>query len=233
MSTITDIITEVARSLGVPPDLAIATAQVESGLDPNAIGDQGTSFGLFQLHQGGELGSLSPQQAFDPRTNATVALTQFAQVEQQHPGADPGWIAAWAQRPADPAGYAAKVDAALAQVDAGGGTPGGAQTTGFSLPPLPDLPKAAGEAAGAIARSIAGALPGSPGQVAGGIAGGITGALLSVPTAIGHGLADATGAGIEDVKVWAQRNSVALAVALVVTYVLFVDVARGVQQPSS
>lgn len=213
MSSVADIITEVARSLGVPADLAIATAQVESGLDPNAVGDSGTSFGLFQLHQGGELGSLTPQQAFDPRTNAQVALSEFAQVQQQHPGADPGWIAAWSQRPADPSGYASKVDAALAQVDAGGIS--GALSPGPGLPNYnPRQPNGPGI--------------GNPLDPLSGIAGAIAG----VPASIGHGLANAAGASIEDVKIWAKRNAVALAVALAVSYVLFADAARGAQQPA-
>lgn len=102
----------VAESLGVDPRLALADAQQESGLDPTAVGDQGTSFGLFQLHQGGELGNLTASQAFNPQTNATVALSEFAAVEQANPGiTDPGTIAALAERPANPGAYAASVDA--------------------------------------------------------------------------------------------------------------------------
>jgi murein DD-endopeptidase MepM/ murein hydrolase activator NlpD len=42
------------------------------------VGDQGTSFGAYQLHQGGALGSLSPQAAFDPYTNAMAVLPSWA-----------------------------------------------------------------------------------------------------------------------------------------------------------
>ncbi len=70
---------------------------VESGGNNKAVGDGGTSFGLFQLHQGGELpAGWTPEQAFDPRANAEVALSVFAQQN----GSDPGQIAASAQRPA-------------------------------------------------------------------------------------------------------------------------------------
>lgn len=100
--------------------LALATATVESNLNPNDQGDYvngiPTSFGLFQLHRGGELGTLTPTQAFDPYTNASVALVRFQQVEASHPGlleSNPGEVAALAQRPKNPGAYAAKVNADL------------------------------------------------------------------------------------------------------------------------
>ncbi|CAN0057236.1 unnamed protein product, partial [Phaeothamnion confervicola] len=69
------IVAEVARQKGVDPATAVASMLAESGGDARKLGDynkhhQATSFGLFQLHKGGELGSLSPQQAFNPHTNA-------------------------------------------------------------------------------------------------------------------------------------------------------------------
>lgn len=113
MATPTEIIIATAQRLGVDPILALASAKVESGFNPKAVGDNGTSFGLYQLHEGGELGNLTPQQAFDPSTNAAVALQQFKNVQRSYPNVtDPGQIAALAQRPADPQGYAAKVDQA-------------------------------------------------------------------------------------------------------------------------
>lgn len=127
--TVIEAITQAANEYGIDPKLAIATAQVESGLNPQAIGDGGTSFGLFQLHRGGELGNMSPQQAFDPLTNARRALSEFANVKKNFPNlTDPGRIAALAQRPADPNGYAAKVNAALGSVGniASGGAAGAA-----------------------------------------------------------------------------------------------------------
>jgi hypothetical protein len=123
-SGVTAIITKVAQELGVDPKLAIAIARQESGLDPRSVGDNGTSFGLFQLHRGGELGNMSPEQAYDPETNARTALSQVAAVAKQHPDWSPGKIAAAAQRPADQAGYAKSVDALYG----GGGGPGRAAT---------------------------------------------------------------------------------------------------------
>lgn len=109
-------IVKVARELGVDPTLALADAQVESGFNAKSVGDNGTSFGLFQLHQGGELDSLKGSlankktQAFDPETNARVALSQFVGVRSAHPDWTPGQVAAAAQRPANASEYAKKVD---------------------------------------------------------------------------------------------------------------------------
>jgi hypothetical protein len=115
---------------GVPRSLAVAIARVESGLNPRAVGDGGTSFGLYQLHQGGELGSLTPAQAFDPYTNASVSLRQVGAVLRQHPNADPGVIAAMAQRPANQGAYARAVDNVL-------GTPTPQAAAGATVGNLP------------------------------------------------------------------------------------------------
>lgn len=107
-SAVVSAIRGVASQLGVDPNLALATAYQESGFNPTAVGDNGSSFGIFQLHRGGELGSLTPQQAYDPTTNARVALSVIkgAQVA----GGSPGQIAARGQRPANPGAYAKSVD---------------------------------------------------------------------------------------------------------------------------
>lgn len=105
-----DAIARAARELGVPVDLALAIAYHESGLNPNAVGDNGSSFGLFQLHRGGELGTMSQQQANDPYTNAKRALTEVASVMRRHPGWSYGQIAAAAQRPANQGAYAAAIN---------------------------------------------------------------------------------------------------------------------------
>ena len=139
---IKSIIADVARSMGIDPNLAIATAEVESGLNPYSVGDSGTSFGLFQLHRGGELGSMTPEQAYDPATNTRRALSEFVKVAKTHPGIDPGQLAALSQRPADPSGYARKVDSALSHLGPAptgsvGGTP--VSTVDNPLNPLSGL----------------------------------------------------------------------------------------------
>lgn len=98
-----------AQHYGLDPAVALATAMHESGLNPHAIGDKGTSFGLFQLHKGGELGKMTAGQAFDPMTNAMRALSEFA----RHPGLTGGQLAATSQRPLNPTQYAKAVDALI------------------------------------------------------------------------------------------------------------------------
>ena len=98
-----------ARHYGVDPVLAMATAMHESGGNPFAVGDHGTSFGLFQLHQGGELGNMSKTQAFNPVTNAMRALSEFG----RHPGLSGGSLAAASQRPANPTAYANAVNSLM------------------------------------------------------------------------------------------------------------------------
>ena len=115
-SSIETVIIDSARRHGVDPYLAVAIATVESRLDPDAVGDDGTSFGLFQLHKGGELGELTPEEAKDPKTNADVALSVVAQVLHAHPLWSPGEIAAAAQRPADPTAYGNRVNDQLRDI---------------------------------------------------------------------------------------------------------------------
>lgn len=112
-STVADVVTHWAHHYGIPPKVALAIAQVESGLNPHSVGDYGTSFGLYQLHQGGELGSHSETWAFDPSNNARTALRVVAEQRRLHPTWSWGQVAAAAQRPADPVGYAQKVNARL------------------------------------------------------------------------------------------------------------------------
>lgn len=111
--SVAQIVEDVARQYGIPPAVALAIANQESGLNPQSVGDGGTSFGLFQLHEGGELGSHDSSWAFDPRNNAETALRVVASVRAQHPDWSWGQVAAGAQRPADQAGYAVAIDSAL------------------------------------------------------------------------------------------------------------------------
>jgi hypothetical protein len=109
------IVADVARSHRIDPVAAVAMMLVESGGNAHAIGDGGTSFGLFQLHEGGMLTAahLTPEQAFDPATNAHVSIGSLAHEWAKGPNRTPGEIAAASQRPADPVGYARRVNAAM------------------------------------------------------------------------------------------------------------------------
>lgn len=107
------VVAQVARRMGVDPVVAVSAMLVESGGNPRAVGDHGHSFGLFQLNSRGELAQhhLSPNQAFDPVINAQVALSYFPRGHINNPGA----AAAAAQRPADRADYARKVNSNMAE----------------------------------------------------------------------------------------------------------------------
>ena len=116
MTTIKDVLDYAAAKNDVPPDLAFAVAWNESSLNPEAVGDNDTSFGLFQLHEGGELGSLTKEQAENPLTNAETALAEFKAVG---PEEDLGAWAAKAQRPADAAGYAQRINVIVQAIKTG------------------------------------------------------------------------------------------------------------------
>lgn len=100
-----------AQEYDVPPAVMFATAQVESGLNPKAVGDKGTSFGLFQEHEGGELTSVAS--AENPTYAANLAASNFAGMRAQMPNATWGQIVAASQRPADQAAYAQSVNGQL------------------------------------------------------------------------------------------------------------------------
>lgn len=97
----------------------IATAKQESGLNPRSVGDGGTSFGLFQHHIGGAGGSTeaSARRYLDPVTSITERAKWFKKNNIRG-----GEGAAALQRPADPSGYAASVNAILGGVKVPAGT---------------------------------------------------------------------------------------------------------------
>lgn len=100
---------KAAQQTGADPAALLADSIVESGARTGAVGDQGTSFGPWQFHVGGALGSHSPSWA-----NSYAAALNRAQ-EFKRLGVHGGKGAAAVQRPADPSGYALKVQAALPQ----------------------------------------------------------------------------------------------------------------------
>lgn len=165
-TTIKDDITSVANKLGVNTALALAIADVETGgtFDPTIVGDNGTSFGLYQLHQGGELtaAGLTPQEAYNPITNATVALTEVAAIQREYPTlTNPGSIAALAQRPGDPTTYAANVNAAYAQIaggNVGAGALAAATTSGLGASSTATLTVATNSSGTSLDPSVPGAL---------------------------------------------------------------------------
>ena len=162
--TVSDVITNVAQHFNLDPVLCLADAWHESNLNPKAEGDNfgngPTSFGLYQLHEGGELGTLTPAEAMNPATNAKVALAQFAAVRAAT-GLDGGALAAAAQRPADPENYAVAVNLTVAQIKAGvppaGYFPAALAPAGVPLPyppPQPPLPAPKGTPTAAQLKAV-------------------------------------------------------------------------------
>lgn len=95
----------VAQRYGVPDPIWETVAYAESGFNPQAIGDNGTSFGLFQLHRGGQLSNLTEQQAFDVSTNAETAMPAIASAWHSLSGTFDASSASWWQSFAAQSGH--------------------------------------------------------------------------------------------------------------------------------
>lgn len=104
-----EYVAQVAPQYGADPLVLLALFDHESGFNDHAVGDHGTSFGLAQLHIGGALGTHTPAWAMNPVNAIQDAARRLA-------GAKTGADVAAIQRPADQAGYAASIDAKLAQL---------------------------------------------------------------------------------------------------------------------
>lgn len=100
-SAILSAVQPIARQDNVPDALWETVADVESGFNPNALGDQGTSFGLFQLHIGGQFPSQylsDPTALDDPGLNAQFALPDIAKAWHDLSASfDPNSSAWWEQ----------------------------------------------------------------------------------------------------------------------------------------
>lgn len=79
---------QIFRNAGISTYAWTHNANRESGGNTRAVGDNGSSFGLFQLHRGGLLGNMSPQDAQDPVKAARV-LAQEAWKQGVHQVKDP------------------------------------------------------------------------------------------------------------------------------------------------
>nr|MBF6606957.1 transglycosylase SLT domain-containing protein [Chloroflexota bacterium] len=79
--TIACVIRDEADKINCPQYIALGIAMAESAFDPNAVGDNGCSIGLFQLNTCGGQGSdyANNKDALkDPRLNAKIALLPIA-----------------------------------------------------------------------------------------------------------------------------------------------------------
>lgn len=105
-------ITAAADKYGVPADVLIASANEESGLNPNEAGG-----GLFQDIVGGEAGNSvfggNPENVYNLQLSVENAAQTFAASAKANPGADWGTIAAKAQRPLNPTAYATAINSAI------------------------------------------------------------------------------------------------------------------------
>lgn len=109
-----------ARRRGLDPQAVLAVASVE-GLG-GGIGDQGTSFGPFQLHAGGALprGLRNPQQWAISPAGIDYALNQIARVASGRRGrAAVESIVRGFERPADPGGEILKALSKYGKVGGG------------------------------------------------------------------------------------------------------------------
>ncbi|MFL0403387.1 transglycosylase SLT domain-containing protein [Bacillus nitratireducens] len=72
------VISEVAKRYGIPEWIPLSIADHETKFERKAIGDKGTSFGLFQLHRDGLApAQLSEESLMDPQINATIAISNM------------------------------------------------------------------------------------------------------------------------------------------------------------
>ena len=100
-----------ADATGADRRALLATSLQEAGAQRGHVGDQGTSYGPFQFHRGGALGTHTPAWA-----NSYAAVLDRAQNFKRY-GVHGGPGAAAVQRPADRAGYAQHVNALLKEAD--------------------------------------------------------------------------------------------------------------------
>lgn len=83
VNDVMQIVINEAIKNGIDPLIALALAKAESSLNPNAIGDNGHSVGLFQLHDQGQGAGQSVAQRQDPRHNAGQFLAAHAALYKQ------------------------------------------------------------------------------------------------------------------------------------------------------
>lgn len=125
---------EFAKKYNLDPQAMMAVAFSESGLDPNNIGDGGTSFGYHQLRIGGALGNISKTAArkyLDPRKNLELASRLIAQAGGSGlRGADAiNQIVRKFERPAAPGSEVARALAYYNNNSGSSGSGGGSTTT--------------------------------------------------------------------------------------------------------
>jgi hypothetical protein len=123
-----------SRRYDIDPRAALAVARVEGGLRRGAVGDSGTSYGPFQLHEGGALpAGRSAAWASSP-AGIRYAIQRMAQsgAAGLQGRAAVASIVRNFERPADPSGEIAK---ALGLYRGAGGAGGGGRLPGVAVSP--------------------------------------------------------------------------------------------------
>lgn len=80
-----DIITATAKAQGVNPSLALAVANRESSLNPDAVGDGGKAIGMFQLHPGAATDTGTEDRS-DPLQNIQGGVKYLKQLSDRYKG---------------------------------------------------------------------------------------------------------------------------------------------------
>lgn len=108
---------------------ALAVSLPESRYNPGAIGDNGSSYGLTQLHQGGGLGDgYATSTLLDPVQNFAIAQTNIQASLDRNGGDLYAALRPWSTRDL---AYGAGTDDALAAL---GASPGAAATSSSGMP---------------------------------------------------------------------------------------------------
>src|SRR5581483_542745 len=101
LANIYNAVEPIAQQYHIPDPIWETVAYVESGFNQNALGDQGTSYGLFQLHIGGQFPAQylnNPTALDDPALNAQYAMPAIARAWQSlQPSFDAGSASWWEQ----------------------------------------------------------------------------------------------------------------------------------------
>jgi len=138
--SVRSLITQEAQRAGLDPRAVIAVAGQE-GLG-GGVGDQGTSFGPFQLHWGGAMparyrGNRAASAAFaSSPAGIRYAVRQMGAARGLTGRAAVNAIVRGFERPADPAGESARAWASYGKGDLGEGPPS------LASPGIPKLPRA-------------------------------------------------------------------------------------------
>lgn len=120
MASEQQLIRQLAAKYGVDPRAALAIASVEGGFH-GSVGDNGTSFGPFQLHEGGALPHGRGAQWANSRAGIDYAMRHIASVAHGLHGRQA--IAAISSRFERPADVPAEIAKAMSRY--GGGFGGG------------------------------------------------------------------------------------------------------------